>query len=344
MSRHEWATQWRAVTVYDPTQRDRRGYWTPVEPIRYPPVFQWPPRPGPALGFLAGVPGYFAPWPLFYLALAAALWTWTTPEDATLAVLSPGWIGWLVARNAVIVALFFGAWHWWLYRRRAQGERWKFNAAFPDDRPNPAFIGGTQTRENVLLTFASAVPIWTAWEVLYLHGWAKGWWPMLSFDRNPVWFVLLLLAIPAWRDLHFYLVHRLIHWPPLYRAIHRLHHKNINPGPWSGLSMHPGEHAIYFSCVALHFVVPSHPAHALFNLVHAALSPAQGHCGFDRVEGTHEDGAGLETHSYAHYLHHRYFDCNYADGVLPLDRWFGSFHDGSDEAQTRIVARRKKAG
>ena len=326
--------------AYDASRRDRRGYWKPEAAIAYPPVFQWPFRLGAALRFLLAMPGYLAPWPLFYLAVAAAFWAWTTPGRETLALLSADWIAWLLTRNAATIAVFFGAWHWWLYRRRAQADRYKFNAAFPEDRPNPAFVAGTQLRENLAFTFASAVPIWTAWEVLYLHGWAKGWWPMLSFDEHPVGFVLLLLAIPAWRDLHFYAVHRLIHFPPLYRAIHKLHHKNINPGPWSGLSMHPGEHLLYFSCVALHFVVPSHPVHALFNLVHAALSPAPGHCGFDRVE---LDGAGgergMDTHAYAHYLHHRHFNCNYADGVLPLDRWFGSFHDGTDEAQARLRQR-----
>jgi hypothetical protein len=27
------------------------------------------------------------------------------------------------------------------------------------------------------------------------------------------------------------------------------------------------------------------------------------------------------------YLHHRYFNCNYGDATLPLDRFFGTFRD-----------------
>ncbi|MDE0782115.1 MAG: sterol desaturase family protein, partial [Planktomarina sp.] len=46
--------------------------------------------------------------------------------------------------------------------------------------------------------------------------------------------------------------------------------------------------------------------------------------------------------SYAHYLHHKYFECNYADGILPLDKWFGTFHDGSEEAQERLRHRLKE--
>ena len=37
-----------------------------------------------------------------------------------------------------------------------------------------------------------------------------------------------------------------------------------------------------------------------------------------------------------------YFECNYGDGNLPLDRWFGTLHDGSDEAQERMIKRMKE--
>ena len=43
---------------------------------------------------------------------------------------------------------------------------------------------------------------------------------------------------------------------------------------------------------------------------------------------------------YAHYLHHRYFECNYAGISVPFDKWFGSLHNGSDEANEVIRKRR----
>ena len=46
--------------------------------------------------------------------------------------------------------------------------------------------------------------------------------------------------------------------------------------------------------------------------------------------------------SYAHYLHHKYFECNYADGILPLDRWFGTLHDGSEKSFNKLRARLSK--
>jgi sterol desaturase/sphingolipid hydroxylase (fatty acid hydroxylase superfamily) len=41
-----------------------------------------------------------------------------------------------------------------------------------------------------------------------------------------------------------------------------------------------------------------------------------------------------------HYLHHRYFEVNYGgDGLVPIDRWAGTFHDGSDEAEAAMNLR-----
>jgi len=88
--------------------------------------------------------------------------------------------------------------------------------------------------------------------------------------------------------------------------------------------MHPVEHLIYFSCVLIHFVVPSHPIHFLFDAQHAALTPAYGHLGF---EGPLLKGK-LPAGSYFHYLHHRYFECNYGESTVPFDRLFGTVRDG----------------
>jgi sterol desaturase/sphingolipid hydroxylase (fatty acid hydroxylase superfamily) len=78
-------------------------------------------------------------------------------------------------------------------------------------------------------------------------------------------------------------------------------------------------------------------------MMHAALSPIPGHTGFDRFE-VGEDAA-IPFGGYAHYLRHRYFEVNYFDGSIPLDnsipldKWFGSFHDGSPEADARMQTR-----
>jgi len=316
--------------------RDRRGNWRPFEPAHYPPVFVWPAQPVRFIKWLLGYPGFVLPWNLLYAAVGAILWVYFIPPAETMRAFSPISLAYLFVCNAVIVLLFFGSLHVRLYVRRKQGTSFKFNPKWPS-ADNSAFLFRNQTIDNMIWTFASAVPIWTAYEAVTLWAFAKGYIPYVSFREHPYYCVAVILLIPIWRDLHFYLVHRLIHWPPLYRSVHRTHHNNINPGPWSGLAMHPVEHLLYFSCVLVHWIVPSNPFHALFNLAHAALAPAPGHIGFDKMVLGKE--TAIDTHSYAHYLHHKYFECNYADGVIPLDKWFGTFHDGTPEAEEAMNRR-----
>ncbi|MFO1034294.1 MAG: hypothetical protein U1E15_09560 [Hyphomicrobiales bacterium] len=64
-----------------------------------------------------------------------------------------------------------------------------------------------------------------------------------------------------------------------------------------------------------------------------------GHIGFDTIEVG--DG-GFHTPAYTHYLHHKYSEVNYADGLVALDYLFGTWHDGSPEAQAQIEARFEK--
>ena len=61
---------------------------------------------------------------------------------------------------------------------------------------------------------------------------------------------------------------------------------------------------------------------------------------FERIKA--DDETSFDIDSYAHYLHHKYFECNYADGILPLDRWFGTLYDGSEESFIKMRARLSK--
>ncbi|MEZ5669763.1 MAG: sterol desaturase family protein [Alphaproteobacteria bacterium] len=319
-------------------KRDKRGDWRPPYLLRLPALFAWPPQPLGVLKWLFGFPGYLWPWNALFLGVAMLSWFLLTPSLASMQTLEVGWIALILARNAALTALIVGGWHTYFYIFKRQGTAYKYTNR-PLATDNDAFLFRNQVRDNMFWTFASGVPIWTAYEVLTLWFYANGWIPFVNWETNPVWFVVLLMLIPAIREMHFYWIHRLIHWAPLYRTVHHLHHRNVNIGPWTGLSMHPVEHLLYFSGVALHWVLASHPIHALFHMQHAAFSPSSGHCGFDRLS-IGRGGKAVMIDNYFHYLHHQYFECNYSgDGMPVFDKVFGTFHDGSPAAQERMNAR-----
>jgi sterol desaturase/sphingolipid hydroxylase (fatty acid hydroxylase superfamily) len=134
-------------------------------------------------------------------------------------------------------------------------------------------------------------------------------------------FLFWVLAIPLWRDVHFYLGHRFLHFRFLYRQIHSLHHRNTDPEPFAGLCMHPLEHIYYFSVLWLPLLFCRfHPFLLYWMGVHVMCAPAAGHSGY-------EDHWQADIH---HYYHHRYFECNYSGGVGSsfLDVWSGTFFPG----------------
>lgn len=319
--------------------RDRRGEWRPEAPVRFMPLLDFPTRPGVIARWFFGVPGFLLPWFGLYLGITLVAYAFFTPELNRMQSLQPGWILEILARNLVMVGLFTVGLHLWLYRWRKQGRKAKYNANWPLER-DKRFLFNNQIYDNVFWSQIGVV-VWTGFEVMLWWGYANEALPFSSLAQNPVWFVLWLLLMPFWRNFHFYCIHRLIHWPPLYRTVHYLHHKNVNVGPWSGMAMHPVEHALYFSCLLIHLVVPSHPIHMMFNGVATALGPGVSHSGFDEL--VFGDDTAVKKEKLMHYLHHRYHSVNFGESAVPLDKWFGSFHDGSPEADARFRAARMKS-
>ena len=157
---------------------------------------------------------------------------------------------------------------------------------------------------------------------------------MMTWTQNPTLFVLIIIATPIWHSFHFYWIHRTLHWKPLYNQVHSLHHKNVNVGPWSGMSMHPIEIFIYLTSVFIHLVVASNPFHIIYHLQFMIFNAVIAHCGFDGM--VVKDKKKLSLGRFHHQLHHRHFECNYGNAEMPWDKWFRTFHDGSDSAMAEI--------
>ena len=271
---------------------DARGHWAPNEPVSYGPFFDWPPRPRALFKWFFGFPGYFLPWNLLYAVAAVLIWMYLTPSLERMSTFAPGWMFLVLLRNYALALAVFGAWHLWLYVWRKQDTTFKYNREWPRETSS-AFLFNNQTLDNMVWTLASGVPIWTAYEVLLLWAYASGVIPILSPSEHPIGFVAVFFLVPFIHEVGFYFAHRLLHWPPLYRIAHKVHHRNTNPGPWSGLSMHPIEHVIYFSTILLFFLIPSHPIHMINLASRLGVAPAQGHTGFDRVVVGEETAVNL---------------------------------------------------
>ncbi len=318
--------------------RNKRGDWKPYKLSSNIPFFDWPFSITKNLKWLLGIPGYIIPWTFFYGLIAVILWVYFTPPIETLKNFHFNWFFYLLVRNLIITIICAGGLHFFLYIKKTQGNSFKFNAKGME-KNNKNFYFKDQTLDNIFWTLCSGVPIWTAYEAFSLWAFANGYFLGLEWSMHPIYLGLTFLFLPLFREVHFYFVHRLLHIPLLYNFSHYIHHKNVNPGPWSGIAMHWFEHILYFSGTLIHFIIPAHPVHAVFQLLHAGIGPLfHGHIGFEKIQ---IGKIGIDTHSHAHYLHHKYFECNYADGAIPLDKFFGTFHNGSDESQEKMIERYK---
>src|SRR5437588_4809772 len=208
-------------------KRDRRGEWQPAELPKMPPVFVWPPQPRNFAKWFFGYPGYLWPWNTTYAVVASLTLVYLTPDLASMKTFQFGWIAFIFVRNLIFLVLIVSAWHLLLYVRRVQGTDYKYSDRWLA-KGNPTFLFGSQVVDNVFWTIISAVPVWTAFEVLTWWAQANGYIPSVDWRGHPVYCLFLLIIIPAFREFHFYLIHRLIHWPPLYRTVHHLHHRNVN--------------------------------------------------------------------------------------------------------------------
>ncbi len=310
----------------------------PELPLKVSPLFTWPLNPIETARWVWNS-WFLVSERLIIVGIAFVSYFWFQPPLEQTRTLAFDWIAEMYLRNFLLLFTVAGVLHLWFYTFSKQGDDLKYDAR-PLMMNGRQFTLGGQIRDNMFWTLGSGVFFWTAYEVLMFWALANGYAPMLTWAANPIWFIALFLLIPLWESFYFYWIHRMIHLPFLYKHVHSLHHRNINVGPWSGMSMHPLEHAIYLGSVFIHLIVGAHPVHILYHLQYFTLTAVTTHTGFQGL--LIKDRNRLNLGTFHHQMHHRYFECNYGGLEMPWDKWFGSFHDGTVETHEIMQERRRR--
>ena len=249
------------------------------------PLFVFPPR---LIALLKWLPNCFFPYNAVFFLSALAWWYWVLPDVAVMKTLAWGWILKLFAVNVVAVFLGFETFELRLYMQRAQGNRFRYNPQWPSEHTYEALRFQNQNVDCMLRFFGTSLPIWTAIQVAILYAYANGFVPWPIFAENPVDLALLAPAVPMIHQAYFYFLHRALHWEPLFKWVHSVHHNSVNPSPLSSLSMHPVEQLGHLGVAFWHIVIPSNPLIAMYQLHYAGFGTIPGHIGFDKIEVTDE--------------------------------------------------------
>jgi sterol desaturase/sphingolipid hydroxylase (fatty acid hydroxylase superfamily) len=104
----------------------------------------------------------------------------------------------------------------------------------------------------------------------------------ISFENSSVFNVVFgVLILMLWNEIHFFIIHRLLHIPFLFKKVHYIHHKSKIPSVYTVYSFHWIE-AFLLSTVPL-FITPFYD----FSIISIALFPLMsilfnfaGHCNY----------------------------------------------------------------
>lgn len=298
-----------------------RGF-VPEEEIKIPPIYRLPPQIIKSVNWLYN---FFFPWWLIYFGLSFLGYFLVQNYSTFLLHFNIQLLTFIWIKNFFFLFVFAGGIHWWLYIRKKQSLDYKYYAKWPTEN-NAKFLFRNQVKDNMFWSIVSGCTIWTVFESTALWMQFNDKIQVFSWQDRPVYLLFCMLLMPFVGSVHFYIIHRILHIPYIYKIAHQLHHKNINTGPWSGISMHPIEHVLYFSVIGIWFIIPSHPFVVVLTGIWFGVGPAQSHAGFNKFI-LFKDKT-IELADYFHHLHHKHFELNYGNIYAPIDPIFKTFHNG----------------
>jgi sterol desaturase/sphingolipid hydroxylase (fatty acid hydroxylase superfamily) len=162
-------------------------------------------------------------------------------------------------------------------------------------------------------------------------------------DFSLWWIPISVLLALVLQDTYFYWMHRTVHHPRFFKHIHLLHHKSINPSPWTSYSFHFFEGVLEALIAPIIFVlIPMHPL-AILLFVFAGFSiNVYGHLGYEIAPKWFRHSFLFEfmnTSTY-HNNHHTKFNGNYGLYFRFWDRVMGTEHADYVKEYDEIQKRR----
>lgn len=146
-------------------------------------------------------------------------------------------------------------------------------------------------------------------------------------DHGLLYFWASIVAAIVVHDAYFYWTHRLLHWQPLFRLAHHVHHRSTSPTPWAAYAFHPIEAMIQAGVyVLIVAAIPVHPLALMLFLVYMIVRNVVGHLGFEVWPAWFARHPLTRWHLTPthHDLHHRFGKGNYGLYFSFWDDWVGT--------------------
>lgn len=128
------------------------------------------------------------------------------------------------------------------------------------------------------------------------------------------YYALSLLIMIVIHDTYFYWGHRLMHWKPIFKYVHKTHHLSINPTPFAAYAFHPVE-ALFQMGIAplLVLTIPHHISVISIFASYSLLLNVGGHLGHEFFPKWVIHHKIFKWHNTAthHNMHHTNFKTNF---------------------------------
>ncbi len=199
-----------------------------------------------------------------------------------------------------------------------------------------------ELKYSAITTVIQAIVFW-----LIYAGVSKGTFNMYwGFGSNGYSQELLAFVVYSFfYDAYFYWTHRLMHQGWLYKKVHVIHHRSLNPTPFASFSFHPIEAVInllYLFPIVYFFPMSIELAIAL--VVLTDFSNLMGHLGYDLIPRKSRQqwwGSWLTTPTH-HNMHHQFSRSNFGLYWKGWDQYLKTMHPKTEEEFYRIKDQDKK--
>ena len=153
---------------------------------------------------------------------------------------------------------------------------------------------------------------------------------------------LMIFVLETW----FYWTHRFLHWKPMFKWVHRVHHHSTNPTPFASYCFHPIDAFINILAFPLViFTIPHHVSAITIFSIYALISNLIAHSGYEffpRGANKHKifKWKNSATH---HNMHDKFSNHNYGLYFSFWDIMMKTTHPKSDQYFDGVINHREAA-
>ncbi len=165
----------------------------------------------------------------------------------------------------------------------------------------------------------------------------------IDAEQYGYWYIgFSFILLTIWHETWFYWAHRAMHSKLLFKHVHLVHHRSINPSPFAAYSFHPIEAVLEGLYLLLFTIaVPSYRYMILFHTFYAMIMNIWFHTGYEFFPKNFLRGAvtkwiNTSTH---HNMHHSRTHYNYSLYFNFWDRILGTNHPDYQKTFEEVAGR-----